>query len=219
MKICAISDTHTHHDDLILKEEDNIDVLIHAGDLSYRGTQQEIISFLDWFERQPATYKVFIAGNHDFGFENKRKQSEELLKGRDVIYLNDSGVKLMGKQIWGSPVQPWFHDWAFNRRSDIQEHWDLIPDNTDVLITHGPPHMILDKCLMGGNRVGCPRLLKKIQEIKPQVHIFGHIHEGYGVKENIVARGNSLITTKFVNASFCGFPDYQNFNKPIFLEI
>jgi Icc-related predicted phosphoesterase len=106
----------------------------------------------------------------------------------------DSGVTIEGIKFWGSPVTPFFHNWAFNRyENEIGPHWDLIPEGIDVLITHGPPHGILDKTIREGWSVGCKSLKAKVDQIKPQVHVFGHIHEEMGQVE--------IGGTTFINAS------------------
>lgn len=98
-----------------------------------------------------------------------------------VVYLNDSSVEIEGIKIWGSPITPWFNDWAFNRDrgSEIKKHWDLIPDDIDILVTHGPPFGILDETVYG-KRTGCEELLLRVYQVKPKYHIFGHIHKDYG---------------------------------------
>ena len=208
MKIVAISDTHGQHEELLLPPGD---VLIHAGDVSGRGYSKEIKKFIKWFAAQPYEYKIFISGNHDFFFEQKLRAEIEAVLHPDIIYLNDSGISIDGINFWGSPVQPWFLDWAFNRQrgEDIDKHWNLIPSDTDVLITHGPPYGILDRTFRD-EQVGCEMLLKKIEEVKPKLSIFGHIHEGYGIAE----RGG----TTFVNASVLNL-QYQLVNEPIVIEI
>src|SRR5690606_32531661 len=127
-----------------------------------------------------------IAGNHDFFFEvaSKDQVNEVLAEYPEITYLNDSGVTIEGIKFWGSPVTPYFHNWAFNRfQNEIAEHWDLIPNGIDVLITHGPPYGILDKVYHDNRNVGCLILKNKVKEVKPQVHVFGHIHEAMGVHE------------------------------------
>jgi Icc-related predicted phosphoesterase len=190
MRVVLISDTHNQHDGLVLPEGD---LLIHAGDFSGRGLLKEVVPFLDWFGRQPHPHKVLIAGNHDFYAEREALQFQSLIP-EGVTYLNDSGTEVMGFKIWGSPVQPWFYDWAFNRQrgADIAQHWDLIPPDTDILITHGPPMGVLDK-VEGGPNVGCEELIKVVEKVQPKLHVFGHIHEGHGQEQ----RGK----TTFVNAS------------------
>ena len=215
MKIVAISDTHGKHRNLVLPEGD---ILIHAGDVSSMGKESEIKDFLNWFSNTDFTYKIMIAGNHDFYFEkigDNAKVLEELIPA-NVIYLNDSGVEIenLGQKtlrIWGSPIQPWFFNWAFNRNrgEDIKRHWDKIPKNTDMLITHGPAYGILDKTTRNES-VGCEDLLEKVKEVKPIFHICGHIHEAYGyIKQS---------GTEFINASVLD-ENYNLRNKPIVFEI
>ena len=125
--------------------------------------------------------------------------------------MNDSGVTIHGINIWGSPITPWFYDWAFNRERgvEINKHWKLIPKNTDILITHGPPSGILD--LVNADRtVGCEDLLKRINSIKPKVHVFGHIHEAYGSEVSGY--------TKFINSSILD-EHYEIKNNPILFQL
>ena len=145
MKIVAISDTHGLHQQVQLPKGD---LLLHSGDVAKRGSKQEIVAFLNWFSQQDFQYKIFIAGNHDFYFEETPVATIADLIPENVIYLNDSGVTIEGIHIWGSPVQPRFFNWAFNRDrgADIDQHWQLIPENTDILLTHGPPQGIF--CLL-----------------------------------------------------------------------
>ena len=206
LKIVCFSDTHGFHNYLKLQKGN---VLLFAGDLSNVGRLMEIKNFIDWFSSQPHQYKVFIAGNHDFGFENFIKEDVLKLIPDNITYLNDSGVSIDGFNFWGSPVSPRFHNWAFNRDENIQNHWDLIPNNTDVLITHTPPYGILDLTQEGLN-VGCRRLRDKILEIQPKLNVFGHIHEAYG--EDI------LLNTKCINASVLN-RQYQVVNKPIIFNL
>jgi Icc-related predicted phosphoesterase len=177
--------------------------LIHAGDFTQKGKAGEASDFLSWFSEQPARYKIFVAGNHDFCMENDLRLSfEEQAKQLGLIYLNDSGVTIEGINIWGSPITPWFHDWAFNRHrgEEIRKHWELIPCNTNILITHGPVMNVLDKTWRG-LRVGCEELAKMIFEenrfLNLKLHVCGHIHEDRGIEKH----GGVC----FVNASSFGF--------------
>lgn len=208
MKVTVISDTHNKHHLLKLKRGD---LLIHAGDISGKGTKIEIEDFLKWFSGQPFKYKIFIAGNHDFFFEEKNKKQIEQLIPENMTYLNDSGVEVEGIKIWGSPVQPWFYDWAFNRKRglEIKKHWDLIPLDTNILVTHGPAFGVLDKTTRG-DHAGCLDLKNVIDSIKPDYHICGHIHEAYGVKKNE--------STTYINASILN-ERYQLVNKAFEFEI
>jgi Predicted phosphoesterases, related to the Icc protein len=179
MKIVAISDTHGQHRKLKLPKGD---IIIHAGDISKRGHPVEIEDFLDWFSNLKFQHKVFIAGNHDFFLEQAHPNIINGMIPKNVVYLNDSGVEIDGLKVWGSPITPYFHNWAFNRErgAEIKKHWDLIPDDTDILITHGPPFGILDETVYS-KRTGCEELLLRVYQIQPEYHIFGHIHEDYGM--------------------------------------
>jgi Icc-related predicted phosphoesterase len=208
MKIITISDTHGYHDLLALPKGD---MLIHAGDVSSRGSEREIKDFLGWFSVQDYEYKIFIAGNHDFFFEQADKEMVKAIIPENIIYLNDSGICIEGLHIWGSPVTPWFLNWAFNRQrgSDIKKHWDLIPQNTDILITHGPVYGILDKTIHG-KKVGCEILKDVTDVIKPKVHICGHIHEAYGQVQ--------ILDTLYINASVLDVR-YRLVNEAVMFEI
>lgn len=208
MKIVAISDTHCRHKSIQLPKGD---VLVHAGDISYKGTPSEVADFLHWFSSLPFQHKLFIAGNHDFYFERTAPALIQKAITAGVTYLNDSGVCINGIHIWGSPVTPWFYNWAFNRRrgAEIARHWALIPADTNLLLTHGPPFGILDS-VVNENHVGDKDLLRKIETVKPAVHVCGHIHESYGVLKR---RG-----TTFINASVLN-EKYELVNKPVVFEL
>ena len=186
LRIVAISDTHEQHEQIELPAGD---VLVCAGDISFNGKPQAIAAFDRWFGGQPHRFKILVAGNHDFLFEKDNAAARRLLS-REIIYLEDSGGALdlappaKPLNIWGSPITPWFFDWAFNRHrgEPIRRHWEKIPDSTDLLITHGPPAGILDRNC-AGEHAGCEDLRRTVERIKPRLHIFGHIHEGYGVEE------------------------------------
>jgi len=203
VKIVAISDTHTYHDFIDLPAGD---ILVHMGDFCLRGDRGEYDKFVDWFVKQPHRYKVFIAGNHDRILER-----EKLPVPDGVYYLEDSAIEIEGIKFYGSPWLPEFFNWAFNlpRGRPLQEKWVQIPEDTQVLLTHGPPHKILDQC--PGGSVGCEDLLERVLHLpKLQYHMFGHIHESYGTEV--------FGSTMFVNASICN-GRYAPINAPIVLEI
>ena len=113
-------------------------------------------------------------------------------------------------KIWGSPFTPEFLNWAFMGTPEKRKAlWAEIPEHLDILITHGPPFGILDRTIDGEN-AGCPHLLKAVQSKKPKIHLFGHIHEGYGTLE--------IDGTLFVNASLCN-ERYDLINAPVVLEL
>lgn len=214
MKITLISDSHNKHKKL---ELEGGDILIHSGDFTSIGYKHEVRDFLRWFRSTPYSYKVFICGNHEVGVQNSPEVLEEALleltqPEDNVIYLNESSVILDGINIFGSPWSPFFYDWAFNahRGEEIRKHWELIPSETDILVTHGPVYGILDTVLGDYKHLGCEELYKKTVEVSPLIHTCGHIHSGYGHK--------FFHKTNFFNASVVN-EQYQVVNLPINLQI
>jgi Icc-related predicted phosphoesterase len=181
MKIVLISDTHG-----FCPEVPDGDVLIHAGDFTFTGTRKEIAKAGKWFQSLPHRYKLAVAGNHDWLFETDRDLAQHLLCGTDhrITYLENDWCEIDWVRFYGSPVTPEFNDWAFNvkRGAKIKGYWDNISERTDVLITHGPPKGILDQANTKLNtfQCGCEDLLDAVKRVKPEVHVFGHIHGGYG---------------------------------------
>lgn len=193
MKLVCISDTHSLHWDI--PHIPDGDVLIHAGDSLGQGTLDNVEDFNNWLGNLPHRYKIVIAGNHDWAFQDEPEQARALLS--NAIYLEDSGIEIEGVRFWGSPWTPTFMHWAFmlDRGQPLHDAWALIPDNTDVLITHGPPLGFGDAVLAGGGNVGCADLLERIAQLQLKALVFGHIHEGYGTYQR---HGTTLI-----NASTC----------------
>ncbi len=208
LKFVAIADTHCRHHNLKLPKGD---VILHAGDITYKGQKQEVVDFLQWFSRLDFKYKIFIAGNHDFYFEQKSAEEINSIIPQNIIYLNNTGVDIDGIQVWGSPVTPWYFSWAFNKKrgAAISRYWQMIPATTNVLLTHGPVYGIHDT-VINGTHVGCKDLLKQVQVINPKVHVCGHIHEVYGQMQTA--------NTKFINASVLN-DSYELVNKPVVFEL
>lgn len=217
-RVVCLSDTHGFHDSLAVPEGD---VLIHAGDLSMKGREAEVQAFAAWFGALPHPHKIVIAGNHDWLFARAPARGRELL--RDVTYLCDEGAQVAGLHVWGSPWQPWFYDWAFNlpRGQALRDKWDLIPHDTDVLVTHGPPFGYLDGAARPASgwsdehgvaveHMGCEELRVALDRVRPRLHVFGHIHEGYGQAQ--------LGDTILVNASNCD-EDYRPVNPPVVIDL
>jgi Icc-related predicted phosphoesterase len=203
VSIVAISDTHGFHNAVDIPEAD---ILVFAGDITMHGELKIVENFNNYLGDLPHSMKIVIAGNHDFCFERDPEASADILT--NGIYLQDQAIEIQGIRFYGSPWQPWFYDWAFNlqRGPEIREKWDLIPEDTDVLITHGPPLGHGDRVLQGES-VGCQDLLETVERVQPKIHIFGHIHEGFGITHNE--------NTTFINASICDAA-YQPRNAPIF---
>ncbi|XP_040568574.1 metallophosphoesterase domain-containing protein 1 isoform X1 [Lepeophtheirus salmonis] len=237
-RIVCMSDTHslTSH---ITREIPEGDIFIHAGDFTRSGAFKEVKEFNSWLSQLKHKHKIIIAGNHELSldesyhpnnesrqigidighFLKKNDETKESFTKEDIrkeltncVYLQDSYVTVYGLKIYGTPWQPEFGGWAFNlkRGSKCLDKWDLIPDDTDILITHSPPVGYGDHCSTGV-RAGCVELLNTVQRrVKPKYHIYGHIHEGYGV------RSDGKIV--FINASTCNV-NYVPNNKPIVIDV
>jgi len=193
MRIIAVSDTHGLHNRI--ESLPDGDVLVHAGDVMNSGFDPEDIrSFNLWLGKQPFECRIVVGGNHDRFFQNSSEQARGLLT--NAIYLENSGAAINGVSFWGSPYTPEFLNWAFMypRGETARKYWDLIPQNLDVLITHGPPFGILDQVAPVGEHLVCAELLEAVEVKKPKVHIFGHIHGGAGTFDNGV--------TRFINAAY-----------------
>jgi Icc-related predicted phosphoesterase len=223
IRIVCISDTHSKHNSVKIPQGD---ILIHAGDLTSVGYEHEVKNFVHWFQNiNGFEDKIFIAGNHDLSFETKPDWfynyiNEENLTQSDCVYLEDSELIITdpdfsGKlKIYGSPWQPEFMNWGFNlprNGEELKQKWNKIPEDTDILITHGPPQTILDTAGWPHNStlLGCELLLERVNLIKPKIHVFGHIHGSNGYYFN----GH----THFINA--CQLNEqYKNTNKPIVFD-
>ena len=220
MRITLISDTHTKHEELLWDKTDlpGGDLLIHAGDIMNSGfNSNDITNFCSWFDTlEQYDHKVFIAGNHDRKFEDKPEQALEIVNSyKNITYLQDDWVKVgideEVAKIYGSPWQPEFYNWAFNLPKGgpgLMSKWEAIPTDTDILITHGPPQDHLDMSGPPYNEphLGCALLREKVDEQPPKIHVFGHIHGGYGYK--------FYNGTHFFNASILN-ERYEYVNKPV----
>jgi Icc-related predicted phosphoesterase len=169
------------------------------------GGIDEIKEFNQWLGTLPHRHKIVIAGNHDLYLESASSMANVFIT--NAIYLEDSGITIEGLKIWGSPISPNYQDWAFNRERGeaIRKHWEMIPADTDILITHCPPFGILDFTDRGKHE-GCEDLLAIIQKkVKPRLHVFGHIHDAHGQ----VKIGETL----FINASIVNTIQYSKWIK------
>jgi Icc-related predicted phosphoesterase len=192
MRLVVISDTHGLHNSI--DELPDGDVLVHAGDFMNSGYDpKDVLSFNRWLGEQPFKHRVVCAGNHDRYFQNSPHEARFFLT--NATYLENTGVTIDNVTFWGSPYTPEFLNWAFMyTRGSGAKYWDQIPDVLDVLITHGPPFGILDQVAPDGEHLGCAELLESVEQKRPRVHLFGHIHGGAGVFESDV--------TRFVNAAY-----------------
>jgi len=212
--ITFISDTHTKHHMLDLPGGD---VLVFGGDLMNSGyNENDINNFCKWFDAQDQyKTKIFIAGNHDRLFELDPERAKEIYSQyNNINYLEDSELSIQDIKVYGSPWQPEFCNWAFNLPKggkELEDKWAAIPENLDILITHGPPQGILDVSGAPYNEpnLGCSLLRTRVDKVKPKIHIFGHIHGSAGYKYN-----NS---THFINASVLN-ERYEQNNLPLTVE-
>lgn len=172
MKILHLSDTHgLHHK---IKDMPAADVIIHSGDISHNGTEEEVLDFLNWFIELPYQHKIFVTGNHDLCLWDA-EGIEDLPE--NIHFLQDSEVEIDGYKFFGL---------AYNHQEDN------IPDNTDVVITHEPPVIILDSS--AGTHWGNAPLRNRIMEVKPRYHLFGHAHDGYGIlKQDGIVFSNATL--------------------------
>lgn len=217
MKFVIISDTHGCHDELVQSKLVG-GVIIHCGDMTNVGTPNQLFDFAYWFSSLPIKHKICVAGNHDLGLDKyspkmyhytvDEKENEKILTDKGIIYLRDSEIVIDGVKFYGTPSQPPFCNWAFNDNERTREmKFEMIPNDTDVLITHCPPYGILDTVCLGEN-VGCKYLLEAVKRVKPRIHCFGHIHEDYGIFRDT--------NTTFINASSI---NVGGMNDPICYEV
>lgn len=210
MRIVLIADTHERHRALngFMPEGD---LLIHAGDFTMLGEPLYVKEFNKWLGEQPYKYKVVIPGNHELSFDEVKNLY--YLEARALItnatLLVNSSCIVEGLKIYGMPDTPWFHNWAFNFR-DMSNSVAAIPNDIDILVSHGPPFGICDQTRPDRESLGCRELRGRLDsELSPKLCVFGHIHGGYGVHKD---------WTTFVNASICD-EAYRPVNKPVVIEL
>ena len=147
----------------------------------------------------------------------------------DIDFLLDSKTTFRNQNIWGTPWVPKCGVWGFmyNSQEQANEKFSLIPDDTDILLSHSPPRGTLDivskkKYVLNEDtlntelkrvpeEVGCPILAKHLERVRPKAHFFGHIHESHGW---YFCQDQNRIS---VNASICD-PLYSPDNKPIIVH-
>jgi Icc-related predicted phosphoesterase len=218
MKIVMISDTHGTY--IPVTSLPDGDILIHSGDATSMGYEHEVKNLAKFFKRYENKFDqiIYVPGNHDLSFDDPEKVDkmvEILEEVPNVKVLINELFVYDGVKIYGSPITPPFMNWAFMKNDeDSQGHWYSTPTNIDILVTHGPPQGILDRCFdhatYEDKHVGCKHLLSRVLDIKPKLHIFGHIHEGYGIEENEF--------TTFINASIKD-ENYNPVNNPQYIEM
>ena len=197
MTILHLSDTHGKHH--LLTNLPKADIIIHSGDFCFSGSEGEVEVFINWFRKLDYEHKIFIAGNHDnWLYDNYVGKLPD-----NCHYLHHSGVVINGIKFWGTPL--FLEEMLFENPDD---KIDLIPTDVNVLISHVPPHDILD--YSGKVKWGSKYLLEKIRNLKPQYHLFGHIHDSYGIhKTEHTTFSNAAIVDEW----------YEMKNEPVLLQI
>jgi Icc-related predicted phosphoesterase len=212
MRITHISDTHNKHNQLngLLPGGDLLIHSGDITSLGRKDEVIRFVKWFNGIDNY--TNKIFIAGNHDMTFDSEKLLRDKLahFEGRteydtecavgkpdwlevlltsdlnqNVFYLENNFIEIDQIKIWGSPITPTFgYGWGFNlnRGYDINQIWNRIPNDTDIVITHGPIHSYCDRTDRGGLNVGCEQLYHRLNEVKPQLHFSGHIHEAYGYR-------------------------------------
>ena len=218
MIIDCIADLHGHYPEL-----EGGDLLIVVGDLTATDTVDEHAEFAKWVQKQDYRSFILVAGNHDGFLYNGFHEGRRLgPKGRylcdsgtefEYLDIGSDGVTIVKRtlKIWGSPWTLTFPGinpkcTAFTgTESQLREKFDLIPDDIDILITHGPMKGILDRSVRG-EECGSLQLILATYKSKMKLHVFGHIHESYG---KLIDGPLTHINCSHVNEH------YEPVNKPI----
>lgn len=203
LKLVHISDTHNKHNQLLHLESG--DIIVHSGDATGTGYLGEVTDFIKWFGALPYKHKVFVAGNHDFLFEEDPSLAKQLCDDNGVIWLQDEAREIEGYKFYGTADQPVFFDWAFNKNHEqLIRSYSIIPDDTQILITHCPPKNILDYTVSrynpGGACVGSELLAAELPRLKElKAHLFGHIHYSNGQKllDGVVYSNGAICDEKY----------------------
>lgn len=193
--IVATSDTHSEHRNIFYMPKG--DILIHAGDACRTGTKEDLKDFANWFSQQPFKHKIYVPGNHDI-FAHTNPTEARRLFAKDVNYLHEDTCEVLGLKIFGAGYVMKTTAKAFGRPAGttLRNAWRLIEPGTDVVVTHTPAYGILDTTKRKGEHAGCPDLTERLRQLKPRVHICGHIHEGYGAE---VTEGTQHYNVAYLN--------------------
>lgn len=207
MKLVVISDTHNRHAEIVVPDGD---VLIHCGDATGRGTIAEMAAFNAWMGSLPHATKIYVPGNHDALPETNEMLAREIMS--NVEMLIGQSIIVQGLKFYGFPWTPTFFDWNFmlDRGAPMKERTDAIPSDTNILISHGPAYGILDAIKGRSEYLGCRDLRDRILEVKPQIHVCGHIHSAHGLH---VAHGTLHINAAQLNEQ------YKVGYKPVIVNI
>lgn len=206
LTICHISDTH-----LQALPVEPADILVHSGDFLNYGAMEELVQFRNQLEKVKDKFDkiILVAGNHDEIFETNPHTSKSFLLETipNLVYLHHETYEYKGYKIFGTPWQPFFNNWSFNVKDNLElyEKYLQIPEDTQILITHCPAEGILDRT-HDMKKVGSKALKLALLQLKElKAHMFGHIHYSYGV--------DYISDVQYSNGAICG-EDYKPTNKP-----
>jgi Icc-related predicted phosphoesterase len=219
MKVVAISDIHMDFNDNYIMPES--DLLVVAGDATYKGTERELVSFLSWLSKQPSKYKVFVPGNHDIDCQKNEYLWKKYARERNIIMETNGFVYIEDKILFCTAWTPYFYDWAFNGTDGLEGDqcgpnlhrlWRHISDTTiDLLISHGPPRGILD---LNYKKEPCGSVIARsiADNNKDNIKnwVFGHIHASYG---NLTYNNINFFNVSLLNDK------YEKTNPPTQLNI
>jgi len=174
LSVCVVADTHCRHREINIPP---CDLLIHCGDFcSFQRDDERVLDDADmWFAESPASKVVCIGGNHDFMLQRREFTFSH------ATYLQDTSAEIHGLSIYGAPWCPDLSGFAFYAaNADLIDRWRAIPTGIDILVTHTPPHGVLDLPSSGEPHLGCPHLRQELERIRPRLHVFGHVHASHG---------------------------------------
>lgn len=240
MIIDCVSDLHGYLPSL---RKSGGDVLIIAGDITAHNSLDEYYRVFDWIYDQNYKKKILVAGNHDIKLEEEEYKGPQGEMEGVFDYLCDSGVEfeleenlsdectINGKKyssriksrlkIWGSPwtkafegMNPRCKAFCLDSEEELAKKYELIPEDTDILVTHMPAHGIMDEIYEEGKHVGSVALELRIKKVMPRLHVFGHIHESHGLLERPIVHLDKRKMCAFANASLVD-EEYKFVNKPI----
>lgn len=187
INILPLSDIHSNIDVLDFIQSNNRynpDLITISGDIWERQYNLEyFVDYMNEFQRSMDCPIVMIQGNHDFWDRGIFNKSE------NIHVIHNSGIELLGLKIWGSPYTPPFFNWnhmledgPYGLDNIFKE---MMPDELDILLSHGPPKGYCDMVKRQSKHLGSISLYDGILLHKPRYVFCGHIHTG-NRKEKII---------------------------------
>ncbi len=210
MKFVCLSDTHGNHGSVNVPQGD---VIIHCGDITHKSNHAEVTDFLIWFGGLNFSRKILVAGNHDRFIRKRKQEFLDLVATHNIDYLENTAIRINGYSIFGSPFtlnNACIGAFTYHGTSEAEQIWRSIPEKVDILVTHAPPRGFRDFSRAENDNAGCQVLREKVLSVKPRYHIFGHIHESYGIE----SYGDSV----FINASLTNGSE-EIVNIPVLFEL